>query len=272
MRIASIIVAFFLLSWRAEATMPVIDYSAIAQDAAHEVVNLAKYAAQLEQQVQTQLNTLNTYENTVLQVARMGNPAALKSLPGVSNVAELAQIYGQLTASYQRIKALTNPASYQSNLNSILSAYGQAPWNGFTAANGVKVLPNQGTFQFATSDYNVAANIQQQIAQLDQKKQALTQQRNAALQSLQGASDQSAVQKFTAAVTALNGAIADVNQSEQQLFNQGRLQQSQNTAAQQVWQRSQQEQVQAQDYQTIDAGLKGLPVGQMNGQPMLWGN
>jgi hypothetical protein len=97
---------------------------------------------QLQQQVQTQLNTLQTYENTVLQVARMGNPAALRNLPGVSNVADLSQIYGQLTVDHQRIQALTNPATYQADVNAILSRYSQGPWNGFTAANGVKVLPN----------------------------------------------------------------------------------------------------------------------------------
>jgi hypothetical protein len=50
----------------------------------------------------------------------------------------------------------------------------------FTAANGVAVLPNQGAFQFATSNYNIATNVRQQIAQLDQKKQNLTQQRDSA--------------------------------------------------------------------------------------------
>ena len=261
-----------MLAFKAYAYDVVYDPVNHATAVGNEVVNLAKWTATQISTAQTELNTLRTYENTVLQVARMGDPAALKSLPGVSNVAELYQIYGQLTTDYQRIQALTNPSTFEADLNSILATYKQPPWKGFTAANGVTVLPNQGAYQFATSNYNVAANVQQQITQLDQKKQALSQQRDAALQALQSATDQSTVQKQTAAVTALNGAIADINQSEAQLFSQARLQESQNAAAQQIWRRTQEEQVQAQDYQTIDAGLNGLPVGQMNGQPVLWGS
>jgi len=63
-----------------QASVIVHDPGLAVQDAAHEVVNLAKYAVTATKQTETALNTLNTYENTVLQVARMGNPAAL-SLP-----------------------------------------------------------------------------------------------------------------------------------------------------------------------------------------------
>ena len=62
------------LALRAGATLPVVDYSHIAQDAGNEVVNFAKWAKTEIDQAQTQLNTLQTYENTVLQVARFGNP------------------------------------------------------------------------------------------------------------------------------------------------------------------------------------------------------
>jgi hypothetical protein len=234
-----------------------------------QVVNFAKWAASEAHEAQTQLNTLQTYENTVLQVARMGNPAALRSLPGVSNVAELYQIYGQLTSDYQQIQRMTNPQNFQATFNSILATYKQPGWDGFTAVNGVNVQPNQGSFQFPTSNYNVAANVQQELTQLDQKKQALTQQRDAALQSLQSATDQSTVQKLHSSVTALNGAIADINQSEQQLFNQARLQQTQNVAAQQIYQAAQIERTQASDYQAIDQGLNALPLGNLQ-QPILW--
>ena len=61
----------------AQASVIVHDPGLAVQDAAHEVVNLAKYAVTATKQTETALNTLNTYENTVLQVARMGSPAAL---------------------------------------------------------------------------------------------------------------------------------------------------------------------------------------------------
>lgn len=241
-----------------------------ATNIGNEIVNLIKWSATQVSAAQTELNTLNTYENTVLQVARMGNPAALRNLPGVSNVAELYQIYGQLTIDYQEIQRLTNPQNFQSNLNSILATYKQPAWNGFRTVNGVNIQPNQGSFQFPVGNYNVAANVQQQLTQLNQKKQILTQQRDTALQSLQSATDQSAVQKLHSMVTALNGAIADISQSAQQLFNQGQLQQTQNVAAQQIYQTAREEQTQAADYQAIDQGLNGLPLGNLQ-TPVLWG-
>lgn len=267
------IIAFSVYAWCASANAYDVVYDPInhATNIGDEIVNLIKWSATQVSTAQTELNTLNTYENTVLQVARMGNPAALRSLPGVSNVAELYQIYGQLTSDYQEIQSLTNPQNFQANFNSILATYKQPPWNGFRSANGLNIQPNQGSFQFPVSDYNVAANVQQQLTQLDQKKQVLTQQRDTALQSLQSATDQSTVQKFHSIVTALNGAIADINQSEQQLFNQARLQQTQNVAAEQIYRAAQKEETQAADYQAIDQGLNGLPLGNLQ-TPVLWGS
>src|SRR6266404_3477649 len=119
------------------ATLPVVDYSHIAQDAGNEVVNLSKWAKTEVDAAQTQLNTLNTYENTVLQVARMGDPAALRSLPGVSTVAELYQIYGQFSRDYVSAQALLNPQRYRNDMNYILSAYQLPQWNGFNKSNGL---------------------------------------------------------------------------------------------------------------------------------------
>ena len=104
-----IYLVFFLLNLSAKATLPVVDYSHIAQDAANEVVNLAKYAQTAIASAQTELNTLNTYENTVVQVARFGNPAALRNLPGISSVAELYQLYSQLSRNVVTAQALLNP-------------------------------------------------------------------------------------------------------------------------------------------------------------------
>jgi hypothetical protein len=171
----------------AGATLPVVDYSHIAQDAGNEVVNFAKWAKTEIDQAQTQLNTLQTYENTVLQVARFGNPAALRSLPGISTVAELYQMYGQLSRNVATAEVLMNPQRYQADMNSILAAYQLPSWNGFTTANGLPVLPGQGMFQFSTGSYNIANNAQQELQTLDQQRQRLQQQRDAALSSLQSA-------------------------------------------------------------------------------------
>ena len=254
----------------AGATLPVVDYSHIAQDAGNEVVNFAKWAKTEIDQAQTQLNTPQTYENTVLQVARFGNPAALRSLPGVSTVAELYQMYGQLSRNVATAEALMNPQRYQADMNSILAAYQLPSWNGFTTANGLPVLPGQGMFQFSTGSYNIANNAQQELQTLDQQRQRLQQQRDAALSSLQSATTASDVQKYTAVVQALNAGIAEVAQAEQELNHRTAYQTQQLQAGQQIYQTSATQAVQASDYKTIDLGLNGLPMGSFR-QPVYWG-
>jgi hypothetical protein len=255
---------------QAGATLPVVDYSHIAQDAANEVVNFAKYASTEVAAVQTQLNTLQTYENTVLQVARFGNPAALRNLPGVSTIAELYQTYGQLSREYLTAQSLLNPQRYQNDLNYILSSYQLPKWNGFTTTTGLPVLPGQGLFQFDTGSWNMANNAQQQLQTLDQQRQKLQQQRDQALSSLQATSSASEVQKYHAVIDALNGAIAEVSQAEQEIYHRTALQTQQLQAGQRIYNTSQAQQRQASDYQTIDAGLSGLPMGSFR-QSVLWG-
>ena len=244
----------------AGATLPVVDYSHIAQDAGNEVVNFAKWAKTEIDQAQTQLNTLQTYENTVLQVARFGNPAALRSLPGVSTVAELYQMYGQLSRNVATAEALMNPQRYQADMNSILSAYQLPRWNGFTASNGLPVLPGQGMFQFSTGSYNIANNAQQQMRTLDQQRQKLQQQRDAALISLQSATTASDVQKYHAVIDSLNGAIAEVSHAEQELYHRTAFQNQQLQAGQQIYNAAQAQQQAAATYQAIDNELSGLPA------------
>lgn len=255
----------------ARATVVVHDPGIAAQNAGNEVVNLAKWVQTEINTSQTQLNTLATWENTVLQVARFGNPAALRSLPGVSTVAELYQVYGQLSRNVAMAQALLNPSRYQSDMNSILGSYQLQQWNGFKAANGLPVLPGQGLFQFQTGSWNLANNATRQMTLLDQKRQSLQQRRDAALQSLQNATDASQVQKYTAEVQALNAGIAEISQAEQELTHRTGLQQSQLAAGQQIYQTSQAQRQYMTDLQTIDAGLNGLPSNNFRSS-VLWGS
>jgi len=232
-----IALSFVLLAlvFKAEATQSVIDHTALARSAAQEVVNLAKYATTATKETDTALNTLHTYENTVLEVARMGDPAALRSIPGVSTVAELYQVYGQLSREYVTAQALLNPQRYQADMNYIWRSYQLPQWNGFTTGNGLPVAPAQGLFQFPTASWNVATNAQQELKALDDQRQRLQQQRDRALSSLQGATTQSDVQKHHAVVTALNGAIAEVSHAEQELYHRTGYQNQQLAAGQQIY-------------------------------------
>lgn len=254
----------------ARATIMVHDPGLTAKTAADEVVNFAKWAKTEVDAAQTELNTLRTYENTVLQVARFGDPAALRSLPGVSTVAELMGMYGQVRQDYQQLQGLVNPGRYQSDLNYILSTYQQPTWNGFTSMSGANIAPVQGLYQFATSDYRIGQTVGQQLAELDQKKQTLTQERDRALQNLQSSTTASDVAKYHAELDALNAAIADVNQSQNQLAERARIQQRQNAAAQSIYQQSQADRRAAAAYRGIDQDLSALPLGDFH-QGGRWG-
>lgn len=242
------------------ATLPVVDYSHIAQDAGNEVVNLAKWAKTEVDAAQTQLNTLNTYENTVLQVTRMGNPAALRNLPGISTVAEMYQVYGKLSQNYAIVQALLNPQRYQNDLNYILGAYRLPKWNGFNTASGLPVLPAQGLFQFSTASWNVANNAQQQLTALDQQRQKLQQQRDQALSSLEAATTVSEVQKYHALLDSLNAAIAEVSQGEQELYHRTAMQNQQLQAGQQIYNASQAEMSRAAEMTSFDRELLSIPI------------
>jgi hypothetical protein len=248
------------LAARAMATMPVVDYSHIAQDAANQVVNLAKYADIATKQTATALNTLHTYENTVLQVARLGDPAMLRNIPGVSTVGELYGSYAQLLREYQQSQYLLNPGRYQQDMGYIMSRYQQPVWNGFTSASGYYVPPSQSTFQWPVAQWNVADSAQKQVDQLSQQRLRLQQQRDATLASLQATRTTAEVQKYSAVLNSLNGAIAEISHAEQELQQKTAYESQKQRAAQEIAQQAQAERAKAQELQSIDQDLGKLPT------------
>ena len=147
------IVGVLSLVGRMHATMVVHDPVLMAKQSADEVVNFAKWAKTEVDAAQTQLNTLQTYENTVLQVVRMGNPAALRNLPVVASIAALAGTGQQLLADYQRIRAMANPQYLQGQLGSVVNAYQLQNWT--------PLAP--GAYQFAAANWQVSQTVQDQM-------------------------------------------------------------------------------------------------------------
>ncbi|MGA8659221.1 MAG: hypothetical protein WB586_24085, partial [Chthoniobacterales bacterium] len=215
--------------------------------------------------------TLHTYENTIVQLARMGDPAQLRNLPGISDVAALYSSGQQLMYEYQSWQRYLSPQNFQYDMNSILSSYRLPTWNGFTSQSGVLATPLPGNYQFNTARWNIANDAQQKMAQLEQQRQKLEAQRDQALSSLQAATTDSEVQKYHAIVNGINGALADVSARANELAHQVALKGQQITAGEQIYKTSQVERTQAADYQAIDAGLNGLPLGNFR-QPVFWGN
>src|SRR3974390_909078 len=117
MKIIFIAGLFWFLAFSVHATDIVYDPINHGTVIGDHILDFAKWTKTEIDAAATQLNTLQTYENTVLQVARFGNPAALRNLPGVSTVGELYQMYGQLSRNVATAQALTNPSRYQSDMN-----------------------------------------------------------------------------------------------------------------------------------------------------------
>jgi hypothetical protein len=239
------------------ATLPVVDYSHIAQDAGNEVVNFAKWAKTEVDQAQTEINTLKTYENTVLQVARMGNPAALRAIPGVSTVAELATIGQQIQNDYLEWKNYSDPQYYRATFNSILSTYKQPTWNGFAGLAG-QIAPSQTAYQFSVSSWNIASQASQELAKLEAQRKDLETQRDEALHALQSATTASDVAKYHGALDGLNGALASISGRETALHNQTIYNNQQVQAAQQVSQAAEAERIEASRMNAADQEFQVL--------------
>jgi len=234
------------------ATLPVVDYSHIAQDAGDEVVNLAKWAKTEVDSAQTELNTLHTYENTIIVLARMGDPSQLRNLPVIRDVASVASTGQQIVYDYQRWKAYANPQNFQQDANSILSAYRQPSWSGFLTAGGVQINPSQSAFQFDIARFNISTQAEQQLEALEKQRLSLIQSRDAALQQIQSATDESSVQKLHAALDGINSALAEIGTRETAINNETTYKAQQVSAAQAVTNTAQAERLQASQATVAD--------------------
>jgi len=210
-----------------------------------EVINYANWAAQEANTAATELNTLRSYEQQVIQLARLGNPAALAQLTGVSQITSLYRDYAMISSDLFQMQAAVNPQNFQSQFNSILATYKQPNWQGAITYGGGQFMPTAGNFQFATASYNGVQTTQKTIASLTAQRQSVQTQRDSALQSLQAAATQSDVQKWTAVVQALNASMTHIDAEIQQVIEQAKLQQTQNSAAQNIYAATQREQIAA---------------------------
>jgi hypothetical protein len=261
MKLLTTSVTLLLLPVLAQATLPVIDYSHIAQDAYNEVVNFLKWAKQETDEAATELHTLGTYENTILEVARMGDPNALRNLPVISSVESLFATSQQALQEYQQLRYLTSPQYLEGQMNQIKSAYNLQGWN----------TPSPYNYQFPSANYGVAQSAQQTLQTLEQQRANLEQQRDAAMNSLKSASDNAQVQKFHGALTAVNGALAEVAAREQALMHQVGLQHQQLESGRQVQQQQQREAVGTSFEQGISSTLQTMgQAGQNFGRTPRW--
>jgi hypothetical protein len=203
------------LAFSARATLITHDPYSMAQSAAHEVINIVKWAGTQVKTAETSLNTLRTYEQQVVQLARLGNPAALRNLPVVRDIAELYGTGQQTIAEYQQLRSMTDPRYLQGELSSVTSAY------------QLQNLNSYSSYQFPSSSFGVAQSAQERLKELEQQRQRLESKRDETLSLLQSATTASDVQKYHAGLVAANGALAEVAARETALMHQVQLQQQQ---------------------------------------------
>ena len=257
----------------APANLIVHDPVGWVQYGVSEVLNYANWAAQQANTAATELNTLHAYEQEVVQLARMGDPAALARLTGVNSITSLYRDYAIISGDVQQMKNAVNPQDFQNQFNSILATYRQPNWQGVMTYGGGQFLPTAGNYQFATANYNAAQTAQQTIASLTTQRQSVQTQRDSALQSLQSATTQSEVQKWTAVVQALNASMSHIDAEIQQVIEQAKLQQTQNAAAQSVYNSAQREQIAASLQNGFEQDLGSFArVAPIYMQPPQWGN
>jgi hypothetical protein len=257
----------------APANMIVHDPIGWVQYGVAEVVNYANWAAQEANTAATELNTLRSYEQEVIQLARLGNPAALAQLTGVSQITSLYRDYAMISSDLFQMEAAVNPQNFQSQFNSILATYKQPNWQGAITYGGSQFMPMAGNFQFATANYSAVQTAQQTIVSLTAQRQSVQTQRDSALQSLQAATTQSDVQKWTAVVQALNASMTHIDAEIQQVIEQAKLQQAQNAAAQSVYSATQREQIAASLQNGLEQDLGSFArVAPIYMQPAQWSN
>jgi hypothetical protein len=258
-----LVMSLVAIAFNARATLPVVDYSHIAQDAGSEVVNLAKWTKTELDAAQTELNTLRSYENSIVQLTRFGDPAMLKNLPVIGTIAQLAGEGQQAIWEYQQAQALaTNAKNVMGNLGQVQSAYGLQQWN--------PLAP--GAYQFPTASYGVAQSVQQQMDALERQRVNLEAKRDATLASLQSATTQSDVQKYSGALTAVNGALATISSRANELAQRAALQKMQLDSGQQVQRQQRTETTAAsfgKDVNTSIGALNSLSDGY--GEVPQWG-
>lgn len=269
----SIFILMLLVS-NAGATLPVVDYAGNIQNEINAVKSyiLQGYSYVKEGEIDintnlTALRELQQVENEILQLARMGDPTMLITLPGISNIVTLEQIYKQFQKDVTDLTALANPANVTVAYQQILQQYGLTGFNGFTSGWGIKTSVPNFMIQFDQSSYDVSYAASQKIQTLVTQKQTLSTQRDQAIAAESTATDSETRTRYHNQVMSLSAAIADINASIDQAIHLQNLQQQQIQAARGLNQTSNTLQAAASFQQDAENG-----VASMTGAPGIQGN
>lgn len=257
------------------SVLPVVDYAGNIQNEINAIKGYILQGYQYIKEGEIDINTnltalreLQQVENEILQLARMGDPTMLITLPGISNIVTLEQIYQQFQKDVADLTALANPANVTVDYQQILQQYGLTGFNGFTSGWGIKTSVPNFMIQFDQSSYDVSYAASQKIQTLVTQKQALSTQRDQAMALESAATDTETRTRYHNQVMSLSAAIADINASIDQAIHLQNLQQQQIQAARGLNQTSntlQAASIFQQDAENGVASMTGAPGIQGNG-------
>ena len=267
-REALIAAALAALGLPARSTLIVHDPALAVQHQTNHVVDFVKWAQteaheakiQLDA-AQTQINTLNTYRNTVTQLIRMGDPSQIRNLPGVRDVADLASSGQQLYQSYARLPQYFDPSQYQRDANGVLNSFQRPSWNGWTAPGGVYVPSTPWLYQFDTARWNSANQVQQWLDDIERDRQRLQAQRDQLTRLHDSATDAASQAKYAAQLANVNAALDQLDARAQQAVERGKIQQQKIAAGQAISESALREQAAALHLRQADTAFGNFPGG-----------
>lgn len=200
------IAAFAISLPSARAQLIVEDVVHIAQDAMNQVVDLAKYAEMVTNQVKQITTMTQELQQTVAYVKAFGDPSQLLSITGANELISgfqqsgVGQTLGSLRQAASGIESLKNNASglYQSITDTSLS--------GIQISRATDNYKPFGALENASSNYTAVYD------DAMQRRKALKSQMAQTIDQLQSATTDAETQKLQAVLTGQSAQLQAIDQ------------------------------------------------------------
>jgi hypothetical protein len=235
--ITLIVFAFTLPSARAQ--LVVEDVASIAQNAANQVVDLAKYVQMVENQVQ-QIDTMTQeLQQVTSYVKAFGNPAQLLDVTGANQLvgslqqSAVGQTLGSLQQSASGIQSLANNAN------------GLYPSISNTALSGISIPRVADNYKPYGAVENTSSNYISVYNDVMQRRQALKGQIAATIDQLQAATTDAETQKLQGVLTGQAAQLQAIDHEVDNATSQSVVQDIANRNDQQKQQEAQDEEIAA---------------------------
>ena len=199
------LIAFACALHSARAQLIVEDVVHIAQDAMNQVVDLAKYAEMVSNQVKQITTMTQELQQTVAYVKAFGDPSKLLNITGANELVSglqqsgVGQTLGSLRQSASGIESLKNNASglYPSITDTSLS--------GIQVSRATDIYKPFGALENASSNFTAVYD------DAMQRRKALKGQMAATMDQLQSATTDAETQKLQAVLTGQSAQLQSID-------------------------------------------------------------